>query len=343
MKNLIYVIIFLLFFEYTLSQNTNNIIDTNKVEWLNFETALSKFKEKQKPVLIFFDNPDMDSCNVMLNQTFGNEEVSNYINILFYPIKLNSYSKDSIKFFDGTVYTNSGANGKYHDLVVKLGALDSGFPSLLMFTKEANGTIFGGFKDRNQIFPILIYYAEEAYNATTYENFEKYYYKTYPPGQKQIMTRVLVKWRTFDEAMELNKQIPKKIFINIYDNYSMSSTMMNLKTYNNKQIAEYLNNKFYCINLNVREKEEINFLDKKFINEGLSHEYHQLAISLLNGKMKFPAFLIFDEKINYLDKMQKYMTPEDFEPLIYFIGKNAYKTEKWPDFLKSFESKLIKE
>jgi len=341
MKSIIYIILLLLVFENSFSQNKIEIIDTSKVKWLSFDTALKKFKEKQKPILIFFDNPDADSCNYMLNKTFGNKEVSEYINILFYPIKINTYTKDSITFFDGTVYINSGKNGEYHDIVAKLGALEVGFPSMLLFTKDAKGTLFNKFKDRDHIFPILIYYTEEVYNSTTaYEDFEKYYFKTYPPGKKQIMTRVLVKWKSFDEVMELNKTMPKKILINLYDNYSMSSTMMRLKTYNNPKIAAYLKEKFYSINLNVKSEEEINFLNKKFINENLPHKYHQLAISLLSGKMKFPAFVIFDENLKYLDKMQKYMTPEEFEPLIHFIGDDAYKTQKWTEYLKKFKNKL---
>ena len=104
MKQIIYLSLLLLILENTLSQSNNDIIDTSKVEWLSFEDALNKFEKKQKPIIIFFDNPDIDSSLLMLNNTFGNEEVSNYINILFYPIKINTYSKDSITFFDGKKY-----------------------------------------------------------------------------------------------------------------------------------------------------------------------------------------------------------------------------------------------
>jgi len=338
MKQIIYIILLLVVFENSYSQN----IDTSKVKWLNFETALKKFTEKQKPILIFFDNPDVDSSTFMLNKTFGNNEVSSYINILFYSIKINTYTKDSITFFDGIVYKNTGKYGKYHDIIAKLGALDVGFPSMLLFTKNAKGTLFNKYKDRDHIFPILIYYAEEVYNSnTSYNDFEKYYFKTYPPGKKQIITRVNVKWNTFEEVEELNKKTPKKILINLYDNYSMSSTMMRLSTFNNKNIATYLENNFYCINLNVKSEKEINFQDKKFINEKLPHKYHQLAISLLNANMKFPAFVIYDENYKFLFKIQQYMIPKDIEPLLHYVGDNVYKTKTQTEYMKTFKSKFI--
>jgi len=340
MKSIIYITLLLLVFENSFSQNKTEI-DTSKVKWLSFETVLEKFTKKPKPILIFFDNPDVDSSIYMLNKTFGNEEVSNYINILFYPIKINTYTKDSITFLDGIVYKNTGKYGKYHDIVAKLGALDVGFPSILLFTPKASGTLFNKYKDRDHIFPILIYYAEKVYNSlTSYKDFEKYYFKTYPPGKKQIMTILNVKWNTFEELKELNKKTPKKILINLYDNNSMTSTMMRLKTYNNKDIAAYLEKNFYCVNLNVRDKKEINFLDNKFINENLPHKYHQLAISLLNANMKFPAFIIYDENYKFLFKIQQYMTPEAIEPLIYYVGDDIYKTKTQEEYMKIFKSKL---
>ena len=56
----------------------------------------------------------------MLNQTFGLKEVASYINALFYPIKIDIYSKNSITFFDGTIYKNTGKDGAVHEIVTKL-------------------------------------------------------------------------------------------------------------------------------------------------------------------------------------------------------------------------------
>ena len=322
-------------------QGNYEVLDTSKVEWKSFEETNNLFQKKQKPVMIFLYDKNDDSSSVMLNQVFSLDEVASYINILFYPIRLEIHSKDTLTFFDGNKYANANRNKGVHDLAIKLAGGVPSSPSILIFSKEAIGTVYPGYKDRNHIFPILIYYAENAYKSTKYEDFEKYYLKTYPPGQKQIMTRVLVKWKSMEEAFELNKKVPKKIFVNLYNSYNISCTMMRLKTYNNPKIANYLNNNFYCVNMDVKSQDTINLFEQKYINEGASHGYHQLPISFLSGKMNFPAFLIFDEKSNFLDKKQEYMTPEIFEPIIKFVGSDAYKMKKWDAYLKSFESELI--
>ena len=292
--------------------------------------------------MIFLYDKNDDSSSIMLKEVFGLDEVANYVNILFYPVKLEIHSKDTLTFFDGKKYINSGKNNNTHDLASKLASGMPQTPSVLIFSKEAVGTVYPGYKDRNHLFPILIYYAENAYKSTKYEDFEKYYLKTYPPGQKQIMTRVLIKWKTMEEAFELNKKVPKKVFVNLYNNYNISCTMMRLKTYNNPKIANYLNKNFYCVNLDVKSQDTIKLFNQSFINEGASHGYHQLPISFLSGQMNFPAFLIFDEKSKFLDKKQEYMTPETFEPIIKFVGDDAYKKQKWDAYLKLFESEFVK-
>ena len=340
MKTIVLVCFLYLTFSTFSQENKSKNIEVN---WLSFEEANKMFLKKQKPIMVFLYDKNKDSSSIMLNETFGLEEVANYVNILFYPIKLEIHSKDTISFFDGTKFSNTEKNGAVHDLAFKLSGGVPQSPSLVVFSKEAVGTVYPGFKDRDHIFPVLIYYSENAYKTTEYTEFEKYYLKTYPPGRKQIMTRVLVKWKTMEEAFELNKKNPKKIFINLYNNYNISCTMMSLKTFNNPKVAEYLNKNFYCVNFSVKTKDTIKIFDQIFINEEASHGYHQLAISFLSGKMNFPAFLIFDEKSKSLDKKQEYMTPEVFEPIIKFVGSNAYKKQNWDNFIKSFTSTFFED
>ena len=333
------ILAFSLLLEFSLLAQT----DTSKVKWLSFEETKQLFEKNQKPVLVYFHDNENDSSNMMLNKTFGLQEVANYINILFYPVKMDIRSKETITFFDGKTYSNNDKESNIHPMITAMLGKDAGFPAMILFTKTAVGTVYQGFKSRDLIFPLLIYYAESVYNSTTYEKFEKYYFKTYPPGQTQIMTRVLVKWKGLEEAFELNKTAPKKIIVNLYDNYSITSTMLNLKTFNNQIIADYLNKNFYCVNLDARTKDTINIMSQKYINEGATHGFHQLPIAMLNGKMVFPAFLIFDETSKLIDRFQTYMTPEDFEILINFIGENEYKTKKWEEYKQNFKSSFPNE
>lgn len=331
-----------LFFVLLMIVSINLSAQTVKdsIHWISIEEAAKKFKEIQKPVFFYFYLNDSDSCREQESTTFSNPEVANYINILFYPVKVNAETKDSLKFFDGNYYKNTGEYGKIHDLAFKLIGTTDSFPSFVLFSRRAAGRAFTGFKDRDEIFRILIYYAENIDLNTEFEDWYRYHKKGYPPGQKQIITRLNVRWKDIDEANELMKTEPKKKILNFYNYNKISSNLMRTQTFNQKQIADYLNEKYYLVNIDVFTQDTIKIKGITYINENKSYKYHQLPIAALEGKMVFPAFIILDEDGNVLQKFQQYMIPEEFEKIMYFYGENAYKKETFKLFTKNFESKL---
>lgn len=86
--------------------------------WQDFDTIKEKFKTTQKPIMLFLYSDD-DLSNKMFETTFQNSEVNKYLNYLFYNIKFNVKSKESIDFFDGETYLPSSGND-YHNLVRRL-------------------------------------------------------------------------------------------------------------------------------------------------------------------------------------------------------------------------------
>ncbi len=333
MKTLFFLFFVLAQFQSS-SQNTKD-----SIKWISLEEAGNKFLKVQKPIMIYFYKQDCDSCREQEKTTFSNPEVANYINILFYPVKINAETKDSLKFFDGKYYFNSEKTGKIHDLTYQLAGNDT-FPALVVFGRKAKGRTFKGFKNRDEIFRFLIYYAENIDATTSYEDWYKYHVKGYPPGQSQIMTRLKIKWKTLDEAQELNKTTPKKMLLNFYNYNKISCTLMRTQTYNQNEIAGYLNEKFYPVNIDVFTQDTLEIKGITYINENKSYKYHQLPIAALEGKMNFPAFIILDESGKVLAKYQEYMTPEKLEGIIHFYGEDTYKTEKFSTFISKFKSKL---
>ncbi|NPA68514.1 MAG: DUF255 domain-containing protein [Chlorobi bacterium] len=333
MKRIFIASVFVFFGILTVAQSVRD-----SVKWISLEDAGNLFLKKQKPILIFFYKNNCDSCLLQQTTTFSNPEVANYINVLFYPVKINAETKDSLKFFDGTYYKNSGKYGKIHDLVYKLAGTKDSFPAMTVFGRRADGRTFYGYKNRDEIFRILIYYAEDIDVSTSFEDWYKYHRKGYPPGQKQIITRLRVRWKTLDEALELNKKEPRKILLNFYNYNKISCSLLRTQTFNQKQIAEYLNENFYPVNIDVFSQDTLRIMGQTYINENKSYKYHQLPIAALDGKMVFPAFIILDENEKVLIKVREYMTPEKFEPLMKYYGGDYYKKESFEDFLKKFKS-----
>lgn len=302
------------------------------VNWQTFENVAMEYTQKQKPILIFSYTKNDTLSKLMLDSTLENSDVFGYLNYLFYNIKFDLETFDTITFFNGQQFTHN-PNEKYHSLAKLLIGDTIVSPSLIMFDKKAQGRVFEGFKSKDSVFPTLIYYSEEAYNSITYEEWEKYYYKTYPPGQKQIITRLNIRWITMSEMLEEQKTTPKKIFIDIYNNYNVSQTIMRLNVYNDPEIARYMNNYFYSVTVPLQSDEIFEIKGATYKNSGEPYKYHQFAVAVLNGLMKFPAFIILDEDFNLLDRIQFFTPKEQFSSITKFYGENFYKTMNYQQFI----------
>jgi thioredoxin-related protein len=151
----------------------------------------------------------------------------------------------------------------------------------------------------------------------------------------------LVKWYTIEEAIKLNEKNPKKIFIDVYTDWCGWCKTMDKNTFNNPQIAEYLNKYYYPVKLNAEQKQDITYKGTIFKNKGTEpRSPHDFAAALLSGKMSYPSVVFMDGESKPLTAVPGYLPPADFEPILTFFGEDYYKTAKWEDFKSKFVSKL---
>jgi uncharacterized protein YyaL (SSP411 family) len=61
----------------------------------------------------------------------------------------------------------------------------------------------------------------------------------------------LVKWLTFEEAIALHKENPKKVLIDLYTDWCGWCKVMDRETYSNAEISTYINENFYPIKFNA--------------------------------------------------------------------------------------------
>lgn len=150
-----------------------------------------------------------------------------------------------------------------------------------------------------------------------------------------------VNWVSIEEAMEKNKQEPRKIFIDVYTDWCGWCKKMDANTFTHPVIMDYLNNDFYAVKFDAESKEPVTLGDKTFVNKNKGNRStHQFAMALLQGKMSYPSTAYLDEKIQLLGSVPGYMTPAKLEQILAFFATDAYKTKKFDAFKKSFESKI---
>jgi len=150
-----------------------------------------------------------------------------------------------------------------------------------------------------------------------------------------------VKWISFEKAIELNKQNPKPILVDIYTDWCGYCKKMDLNTYANKTISSYINENFYAVKLDGEEKNDIIFNEYtfKFQKEG-RRGYHQLPAALMNGKLSYPTTVFLSKNEELIDRIPGYLDKEIMEKVLAYFSKGLYKTKKWEEFDKDFKSNL---
>ncbi len=148
-----------------------------------------------------------------------------------------------------------------------------------------------------------------------------------------------IKWYTFKQAMELNKKHPKKIFIDMYTDWCGWCKKMDASTFKNPVIVKYMNENYYAVKFNAERKDTVDFKGKEYVNTNPhgTRATHQLAQTLLNGRMSYPSYVFMDQDENLITVVPGYQKAPHFEPILHFIATDAYKNTKWEDYMSSFK------
>jgi thioredoxin-related protein len=152
-----------------------------------------------------------------------------------------------------------------------------------------------------------------------------------------------INWVSIEQAQELSKESPKKIFMDIYTDWCGWCKRMDATTFSHPVIVDYINENFYAVKLNAEQSEPISFRGQVFVNEnpGGRRSAHNFAVAVLQGKMGYPSFAFFDEDLNLVHAFSGFRPPESLEPILVFFNDEIYKTEPDLDkFIKEFQGQV---
>tara|TARA_B110001452_G_scaffold163989_1_gene136761 strand:+ start:3851 stop:4357 length:507 start_codon:yes stop_codon:yes gene_type:complete len=142
-------------------------------------------------------------------------------------------------------------------------------------------------------------------------------------------------WTSIEEAyaLTLTEASPKKIFIDVYTDWCGWCKRMDKATFQNPEVAAYMNEHYYNVKFDAEQKESIEMLGNtfKFIPQG-NRGYHELAAALLNGKMSYPTVVFMNPKFEMLSPVPGYQEAGPFMNIAKYFGDNIYTEKSWQDY-----------
>lgn len=146
-----------------------------------------------------------------------------------------------------------------------------------------------------------------------------------------------IQWMSVEEAYArtLTDEVPKKIFIDVFTDWCGWCKTMDKKTFQNPEVAQYMNTHFYNVKFNAEQREDVSILGNtfSFMDQG-RRGYHELAAALLNGKMSYPTVVFMNSKFEMLSPVPGYQEPVQFLKIASFFGDNIYKEKSWDAYSK---------
>ena len=152
---------------------------------------------------------------------------------------------------------------------------------------------------------------------------------------------------TLEQAVEAQKNQPRKILIDFYSIGNEASNLMEKNTFNHPIIAKYLNENYYPVKFNAESKEKITLFGRTFSNSDQSDKNGQKP---LHDFVKFmnvtaiPTTVFLDEQSMPITILQGSLTAKELEPYIPFIANDDYKKintrEQWENYQKKFKSSI---
>lgn len=158
-----------------------------------------------------------------------------------------------------------------------------------------------------------------------------------------------INWVTLEEAVELQKKKPKKIIMDMYTAWCGPCKMLDRNTFQNKDVAEYVNKHYYAVKFNAEGNEEVNFKGKKYGNPRYDpakakrrNSAHEL--SRYFSIRSYPTMVFLDEKADFIAPIIGYKTPQQLELYLKMFKKDEHvgmdTQAKFNDYYKKFKAEF---
>lgn len=147
-----------------------------------------------------------------------------------------------------------------------------------------------------------------------------------------------VNWMTWEEAIVRSSQEQKMIFVDIYTDWCGWCKRMDKNTFQQPEIASYINKYYYAVKFDAEYKSSIELKNKvyNYVKNG-RRGYHELAATITYGRLSFPTIVFLDKDMNVIQPISGYQDPKSFSMIMKYFAQGYYKTTPWDIYQVNYQ------
>lgn len=157
-----------------------------------------------------------------------------------------------------------------------------------------------------------------------------------PAVQADNQAEGTLTWYTWDEAVKMSQKSPKKIFIDVYTDWCGWCKRMDKSTFSDPDVSAYLAKNFIPVKFNAEQKETITYREHelKYLPNYGRNGVHELAVSLLDGQLGYPAFVYLDENQDRISISPGYKEAPAMLKELKYVAEGHYKKLTFQQYLE---------
>ena len=146
-----------------------------------------------------------------------------------------------------------------------------------------------------------------------------------------------VEWMTLEEVEVSMQKEKRPILIDLYTDWCGWCKVMDKKTYQNKNVSSYLQQKFYAVKLNAEATKSISWNGNTY-RFNPNYKTHDFAIYLTGGQLSYPTTVIIPVEEAQPQAIPGFLEPKDFEIIVKYFGERKFGKMPFNQFQQQFKS-----
>lgn len=144
-------------------------------------------------------------------------------------------------------------------------------------------------------------------------------------------------WISLEDAQKQLATAKRPVLIDLYTDWCGWCKVMDKKTYSNKNVSEYLQQKFYTVKVNAESQKTIQWMGRDYAFNP-QYKTNDFAMYLTRGQLSYPTTVIIPTDGSGPQAIPGYLAPADFELIVKYFGEDKYGKVPFEQYRKSFKS-----